>query len=116
MLPDRVHQFPGRITTARSLLRPWCVGDAPRLRRAIDLNLDYLLPWIPWAREEPTSIEALTARLEGYATSFATGPTWAYGVFSPDGETILGGIGLHQRIGPGGLEIGYWIGREHAGK
>jgi RimJ/RimL family protein N-acetyltransferase len=116
MIPDRIPRFPDQIITPRSLLRAWHTDDAPRLRKAIDANLDYLLPWIPWAREEPTSFETLTARLEGYASSFATGPNWAYAVMSPDESALLGGIGLHQRIGQGGLEIGYWIDREYAGK
>jgi RimJ/RimL family protein N-acetyltransferase len=25
------------------------------------------------------------------------------------GDRIVGGCGLHRRVGPGGLEIGYWI-------
>ena len=25
------------------------------------------------------------------------------------GDQIVGGCGLHRRVGPGGLEIGYWV-------
>jgi RimJ/RimL family protein N-acetyltransferase len=108
--------FPPRIATPRALLRAWHSDDAPRLRQTIDANLDYLLPWIPWARDEPTTVEQLRARLEGDAAGFVNGSSWIYGIFSLDGSSILGGIGLYPRIGPGGVEIGYWIDRTHAGK
>ena len=32
-----------------------------------------------------------------------------YGIFTPDGSEVIGGAGLHPRVAPGGLEIGYWI-------
>jgi dihydrofolate reductase len=32
-----------------------------------------------------------------------------FGIFSPDESVVIGGSGLHPRIGDGGLEIGYWI-------
>jgi RimJ/RimL family protein N-acetyltransferase len=32
-----------------------------------------------------------------------------YGIFSADESRVLGGNGLHARVGPGGLEIGYWV-------
>lgn len=25
------------------------------------------------------------------------------------GDEVVGGCGLHRRVGPGGLEIGYWV-------
>jgi RimJ/RimL family protein N-acetyltransferase len=38
----------------------------------------------------------------------ADGSEVIYGIVSPDG-TVLGGTGLHDRLGGGGLEIGYWL-------
>src|SRR5690606_13726610 len=32
-----------------------------------------------------------------------------YGIFNPEETRLLGGTGLHTRIGEGGREIGYWI-------
>jgi len=32
------------------------------------------------------------------------------------GGTLVGGIGLMTRFGPGGLEIGYWVHRAYTGR
>jgi RimJ/RimL family protein N-acetyltransferase len=29
---------------------------------------------------------------------------------------VIGGFGLHRRIGPGGIEIGYWVHVDYAGQ
>ncbi|MGE5176138.1 MAG: GNAT family N-acetyltransferase [Hyphomicrobiales bacterium] len=91
------------------MLRSWRAADAPLLKRAIDESLEHLRPWMPWALSEPTPLEALAKRLEGFAAEFAAGKNWLYGIFTPDERAVLGAAGLHPRIGPAGLEIGYWI-------
>jgi RimJ/RimL family protein N-acetyltransferase len=37
-----------------------------------------------------------------------SGSGYEYGIFLPD-HTLVGGCGLHRRIGPSALEIGYWV-------
>lgn len=100
---------PLRLTTPRLVLRAWEPADAPALKAAIDRNLDRLRPWVPWAVHEPSPLEAIAQRLAGFRADFDAGRDWVYGIFAPDGRTVLGGTGLHPRIGPGGLEIGYWL-------
>ncbi len=108
--------FPDLIHTDRLLLRPWTLDDAPQLKRVLDANVDHLHPWIPWATPEPAPEEVVTARVDKHALSFTTGSEWLYGVFSKDGLSIVGGAGLHPRIGAGGVEIGYWISVSHIQK
>ena len=104
------------IRTARLLVRSWQPGDGPLLKRAIDANLAHLRPWMPWAHDEPSSSEAVEARVVDFADRFARGEDWIYGLFSPDGQRVLGGSGLHPRIGASGLEIGYWLDAAHTGR
>ena len=40
--------------------------------------------------------------------SGAPASDYEYGVFLADGS-VVGGCGLHRRIGPSALEIGYWV-------
>ena len=105
--------FPRSVPTQHLLLRAWEPADAPRLKAAIDTNLAHLQAWVPWAKDEPSPLEVIAARLETYASEFESGPEWLYAILSPDGRTLVGGTGLHARIGPGGLEIGYWVGRPY---
>jgi RimJ/RimL family protein N-acetyltransferase len=100
---------PRRIETENLVLRAWRASDAPLLRDAIDSSLDHLRAWMPWAMNEPASLEDTFARLAGYAAKFDAGEDFVYGIFNRDETSVLGGTGLHPRIAADGLEIGYWI-------
>jgi RimJ/RimL family protein N-acetyltransferase len=102
--------------TARLLLRRWRVDDATQLKDAIDSNLEHLQRWMPWAMAEPTPLERLRERLAMFSDNFDGGVEWLYGIFTPDGSRLLGGTGLHPRIGATGLEIGYWLRADETGK
>ena len=47
--------------------------------------------------------------LNGFREEFEAGDDFVYGIFDRSESEVLGGTGLHPRIGPGALEIGYWI-------
>ena len=47
------------------------------------------------------------------ASAFRHGDDWIYGLFERDGSALVGGAGLHRRVGPEALEIGYWIRASH---
>jgi RimJ/RimL family protein N-acetyltransferase len=84
-------------------------GDAALLKDAIDSSLAELQEWMPWARSEPSELGAIAERLERFRAEFLGGQDWAYGMFDPRGAIVLGGAGLHPRIGPRALEMGYWV-------
>jgi len=107
---------PERITTDRLLLRCWEPADAAALRAAIDASLDQLREWLPWASAEPTPVEELALRLEGFAHRFRAGEEWAFGVFDLRSGEVLGGAGLHRREAPDALEIGYWLRADAVGR
>jgi len=100
---------PYRIETERLVIRCYDPRDAPLLKDAIDSSLEHLRPWMPWARDEPQTLEEKTDLLKLFRSEFDTGENFPYGIFSADETEQLGGTGLHPRIGPGGLEIGYFI-------
>ena len=79
------------------------------LDAAVRANLDHLRPWMPWVRHEPESIERRTVRLRRFRRRFEAGADYTYGIFDRDEREVLGGAGLHLRIGAGAAEIGYWI-------
>ena len=102
---------PYRIRTARTVLRCWEPRDAPLLKEAVDSSLDHLRPWMPWAAEEPKPLEAREAMLRGWEVERRAG-IQEFLAGELDGE-LVGSCGLHRRIGPGGVEIGYWIHPAH---
>jgi RimJ/RimL family protein N-acetyltransferase len=94
------------------VLRRLTGDDAEAVSAAATESLDHLAPWMPWATPEGTSVEAQRQRLLGPASSWTTGSDYEYGIFLPDG-LLVGGCGLHRRIGPSALEIGYWVHVDH---
>jgi RimJ/RimL family protein N-acetyltransferase len=107
---------PARIETARLVIRCWVPEDAVQLRDAIDGSLVHLREWMPWAADEPRPLDETRGRLAVYAERFRAGEDFTYGIFTGDEVEVVGGCGLHPRIGPGGLEIGYWIRRSRLGR
>lgn len=100
-------RLPERVEGRGVLLRRWRPADAEVLSQAVAESVEHLRPWMQWAAEEPVSLEDRRKRLEHWETAWRDGGDVAMGVFTQDG--VVGSCGLHRRIGPGGLEIGYWI-------
>lgn len=90
-------------------LRPWRTADAPALRRALTASEAHLRRWTPWVIDGRGPGQSLAARLAAHARAFTDGTEWVYGIFAPDDATVLGGCGLYPRVGPGALEVGYWL-------
>jgi RimJ/RimL family protein N-acetyltransferase len=98
-----------RIETRRLVIRCWQPEDAPLVKAAIDASLDHLRPWMPWALDEPTSLEEKVNLMRRFRGRFDLDQDYTYGIFSADENRVLGGCGLHTRLGPNAYEIGYWI-------
>ncbi|MFE0632294.1 GNAT family N-acetyltransferase [Streptomyces sp. NPDC058864] len=86
-------------------LRRWHTGDLDALDRAISESLDHLVPWMPWAAAHGRHHTA--GFLARSHDEWGSGEAFAYAITSRG--TVIGGCGLHRRIGAGGLEIGYWL-------
>jgi RimJ/RimL family protein N-acetyltransferase len=100
---------PEEIAVAGGLvLRRWRPADAGALLAAIEASLPELRRFMPWAMERPT-LRSVKAYLNRPDTSMA------FGLFDVDGE-VVGAFGLHDRQGPGILEIGYWVRSDRTGR
>lgn len=106
--PDRL---PDRVVTPRLVLRRWRHDDAEMLQRIVTANLDHLRPWMPWIKQEPLTIVERVRLIEQWTQEWERGGDCYLGVFL-DGEAI-GSSGYHARVGPGALEVGYWIDQHH---
>lgn len=106
--------LPARIETERLVLRTWTAADAAALGVAITESIEHLRPWMPWIEFEPVVLEDREKLIGEWDTKWQAGEDAVYGVFH-DGA-VVGGTGLHRRIGPRALEIGYWIHVDHVGQ
>ena len=107
---------PYRLETERLVIRCWEPEDAPLMKEAVDASLDHLLPWMPWARFEPQSLDEKLEVARRFRGEFDLGLNFVYGVFEPDESRALGGSGLHPRGGEGSLEVGYWVRADAVGQ
>lgn len=99
--------LPARITRGPLTLRLWEPADAPALDAVVRDNLGWLRPWMPWCQHEPLPLEQRLVLIAGWRLAHERGEDATYGIFLD--SAVVGGTGLHQRIGPGGLEIGCWV-------
>ncbi|MGB4337816.1 MAG: GNAT family protein [Bacillota bacterium] len=104
------------VKTERTMVRCWNPTDAALLKEAVDSSLDHLRSWMPWAEHEPTELEDKIELLRQWRGKFDLDQDFTYGVFDPDETRVLGGTGLHTRLGPEALEIGYWIRADSANR
>jgi RimJ/RimL family protein N-acetyltransferase len=105
-----------RVRTPRLLLRSWNPEDAPLLLRSVTESLEHLLPWLPWAKNEPEPLDEKVTRLRTMRGKFDLGQDFIYAIFDRDDKEVVGGTGLHPRVGPDAFEIGYWIDVNHVGR
>ena len=101
---------PERIDLGGELVLRRChPADAEALYLAIVESREHLLPWTPWVTR--ASLEEERAVLVRWEEQWDAGGELQYGLFV--GPLAVGSTALIPRIGPGGLEIGYWVHAAH---
>jgi RimJ/RimL family protein N-acetyltransferase len=97
-------------------MRAWTTADEPALRAALASSEAHLRAWTPWVVDGKEPGLSLEERLVRHAADFAAGREWVYGMFEPEDAVVLGGCGLYPRVGPGAIELGYWLAAGHTGR
>jgi ribosomal-protein-serine acetyltransferase len=115
-LADRHH--PGMsqpceiLTCGQARLRRWRAADADTVYRVVMESLEHLRPSMPWAsgfsRDDAVWFTAQSEQ------DWASGVAYQYAITTDD--VVVGSCGLMRRIGPGGLEIGYWLHPAYTGR
>lgn len=95
-------------------LRRLVPADAEQLHEAVVAGFAEIHPWMPWCTE-PLEIADQREFLERSRAGWDDAVAFNYGVV--DGEArLVGTISLMDRVGPGGLEIGYWLRTDATGR
>jgi ribosomal-protein-serine acetyltransferase len=101
---------PARVLIGQMVLERWSSDDLDSLFAAICANLEHLRPWMPWAADHGR--ESVAEFLTESEAGWERGARFEYAIRDAD-AALLGSAGLMGRIGPGGLEIGYWVDARH---
>jgi RimJ/RimL family protein N-acetyltransferase len=104
---------PEEVWAGPLLLRRMRRDDAVTIAATVGNSLDHLRPWMPWATPEAADHRSQLARVEEAGEMWAMGTDYIYLIMADQGRTLAGTIGLHRRVGDGGMEIGYWIAVDH---
>jgi RimJ/RimL family protein N-acetyltransferase len=100
------------------VLRSYNPGDGPLLVDAIISSYDHLRPWVPWANPNQ-SLEDAEKFVRQSRARYLLAEDFIIGVFSEDGQRLLGGAGFHLREGAlstACAEIGMFIRQSEAGR
>jgi RimJ/RimL family protein N-acetyltransferase len=99
---------PERLEDPLIVLRRYRGGDLQALFEAVSTSTDHLSPWLAWASVEPLE-QALGDFIAHSIDAFDRGDNFDYAIWDLAESTLVGGAGLHPRLGPGRIEIGYWV-------
>jgi RimJ/RimL family protein N-acetyltransferase len=100
---------PEQVEAGMLVLRRVRATDAGPIAAAVSTSMEHLRPWMPWATPEAADPRTQRARVAEADEMWAAGTDYIYSVFAAGDGTLVGAIGLHRRVGDGGIEIGYWI-------
>lgn len=105
---------PELINVGELVLKRWEPAWADEATVAVRESLPELKPFLPWATDDYEA-EASRAFIEKSVEDWGKGITFNFGIFNAAGD-LIGGIGLMTRMGPGVLEIGYWMRTAYTGR
>src|SRR3989442_973015 len=97
------------VRSPRLVLRRVQADDAVGIALAVRASLDYLKPWMAWATREAAEPRTQLIRVAEADDLWESGSDFIYSILLPPEQTVIGEIGLHRRVGEGGIEIGYWV-------
>jgi RimJ/RimL family protein N-acetyltransferase len=90
-------------------------SDADQLAHAVGASLDHLRRWLSWATEEAADVQAQRRRCREAEAHWADGREYRYVLRPRQSEQVIGGFDL-WRIGPGAVELGYWVHVDFTGR
>lgn len=102
------------INAGELVLKRWEPAWAAEAAAAVNESLPELKPFMPWAHDD-YRVEENREFIERSVKNWADGTEFNYAIFNTVGD-LVGSIGLMTRLGPGTLEIGYWMRTAWAGR
>ncbi|WP_449062273.1 GNAT family N-acetyltransferase [Planomonospora algeriensis] len=106
---------PEKIVAGSVVLHRVREADAEGVAAAVSESIAHLRPWMPWAHDGH-SVEDALGWIRRMEEGWAGGTEFGYVLRLADDGAVIGSISLMARVGPGALEIGYWLHGGHTGR
>jgi ribosomal-protein-serine acetyltransferase len=103
-----------RLDGGNVTLRRMGIADADDVYALVTASLRHLRPWLEFAAGDYRRADAVRHARRCEA-DWEHGTSFTYLIILDEGE-LAGRCGLNARIGPGGLDIGYWLSPAHTGR
>ncbi len=104
----RIGSPPRALAAGGVTLQAFNGDEGPVLAQLVVENLEHLRPWMPWAQVAPT-VQSNVEFVRRTIDEWERGAGFGYWLREEASGEMVGCAGLHRRIGPGGLEVGYWV-------
>jgi len=114
-LPD-IHRPAEQLVTDRLRVVKVTFERVPDLTAAVTASLAELEQFMDWARPETSTTEQFHEFVARSLHEWETGESHAFHVIEDETGELVGGCALVRRVGPGAIEIGYWIRSDRAGR
>lgn len=98
--------FARELRTPRLHLKVYAPSMAETFAALVAESQAHLARFMPFAVEAP-DVDAYAELFDAFTEGHAVGDC-TYGIFTHYGDAVGGG-GVHPRVGPLGVEVGYWI-------
>ena len=103
------NQIPYKIVSDRLIIRCYEPADVWMLNESVNRSQAHLLPYMSWAVDGPFDLQHHVNYISTTRSRFDRDEDYTMGIFLKDSGLFIGGGGLHKRVGPNAIEIGYWI-------
>ena len=91
-------------------------SDGDDVAVAVRVSLSHLRPWMPCATDAAADPVAQRARGREAELHWDQGSDYSYVLRHSETGAIMGMFGLHRRVGPTAIEIGYWLHPSYLGR
>jgi RimJ/RimL family protein N-acetyltransferase len=112
---NHVATVPELIPIRDIVLRRERLDDVDLVASTVRESLDHLRPWMPWATPAAATGAAQRERIIRVEQWWDAGSDFTFLLMDAVGKRMLGHFGLHSRIGPSAIEIGYWLAPDATG-
>lgn len=107
---------PGRLVGATVVLERAVVDHLDGVQAALERSHPELRQWMDWVGDDPQTRDETREFLESRGPAWVAGVEYGFAMTEPGSGEVIGVCSLMRRIGPGGLEIGYWVRTDRTGR